>query len=201
MKMMVGPEIACDYYLGTCQPDGRSRYNWAVVDKASVCGRIQYDNLFEGWANMTMSATAPVIFTVETKENKFALSTSASKTICGHKGFSTESDDVVIISGKPGDLPTHGEKLTTIDIDLFQETNLKFVYIERHIANKTTDLYQQMVKKFCDLNKARMQHLLSLARTDPEEFAWVYMCRAGYTATRRGEVIYLAEWRIKCIPK
>lgn len=195
MKLLLGSELTCDYYMGTCQPEGHGRYIWPVVDKSSVCGKVQYDNLFEGWANMSSSATAPVIFTVETKDTKFALATVTEQTICGHRGYTTESDDVVIITGRPGDLPNHDEQINTVDMDLFQETNLKFVYIERHIANKTTDLYQQMVKKFCELNKARMQHLLSLARTDPEEFAWVYMTKPGYTATRRGEVIYLVECR------
>lgn len=40
-----------------------------------------------------------------------------------------------------------------------------------------------------------MHSLISLARSNSEEFAWVYMKKPGYTAVTRGEVIYLIQCR------
>lgn len=162
---------------------------------ASVCGKTRYDTIFEGWANLTTSVASPSVLLVEGQTPSFALSTKKRSIICGHTGFTTDDDDVVIITGRPGELPIHGGTRELSDYNPFLDTTLKFIFIERNVANRTTDLYQTFTRRYCDLNKARLRHLLSLARTNPEEFAWVYMERPGYTAVSRGEVIH----PIKCV--
>lgn len=59
--------------------------------------------------------------------------------------------------------------------------------------NRTNDLYKLFLNRYCDLTRDHMYSLISLARSNSEEFAWVYMKQPGYTAVTRGEVIYLIQ--------
>lgn len=59
--------------------------------------------------------------------------------------------------------------------------------------NHTNDLYKVFLNRYCDLTRDHLYSLISLARSNSEEFAWVYTKSPGYTAVTRGEVIYLIQ--------
>lgn len=81
--------------------------------------------------------------------------------------------------------------------------DLKLVYIEQNIMNKTTDLYKIFTQRYCEMTRDYHHSLISIARTNAEEFAWVYMHKPGYTAVVRGEILYLIQCksvRVKVVP-
>lgn len=71
--------------------------------------------------------------------------------------------------------------------------DLKLVYLERNVMNRTNNLYKFFLNRYCDLFRDHMYSFISLARSNSEEFAWVYMKQPGYTAVTRGEVLHLVQ--------
>lgn len=192
-KVLFPEGFTCDYSRGSCASDTYGRRCWTVENSKTDCGDSQYNLLYEGWANATQSVTSPLVFTVETSSIRFALAVTTPKIICGHTGYLTEDDDLFVLTGRPNTMPHHHTIASVVDYDTFLDTNLKFVFVERNIQNRTTELYDLFNTRYCELNKSYLRNLLSLARRDPEEFAWVYTKKPGYTATLRGEVIHLVK--------
>lgn len=62
--------------------------------------------------------------------------------------------------------------------------------------NTTTDLYKLFTQRYCELTRYYLHSLISLARSNAEEFACIYMRNPGNTAVMRGDVLYL----IQCKP-
>lgn len=201
-EVLFSDGIKCPYSRGSCYSPMTGRKTWTVEEDRTPCGTVKYDLLYEGWSNETQSATAPLVITVESAKRNFAIAVHHKSILCGFPGYVTDDDNVIIISGRAGELPQHSLTQDTYDYNPFFDTSLKFVFLERNVANRTNSLYQYFMKRHCEANRARLRHLLSLARTDPEEFAWVYTERPGYTAVTRGEVIHLIQCHaVEVVPR
>lgn len=112
--------------------------------------------------------------------------------MCGHNDYKTGDDSNIVLAGTPSTLPNH-DAPESIDLNAFHNMDLKLVYLERNVMNRNNDLYKLFLNRYCDLTRDHMYSLISLARSNSEEFAWVYMKHPGYTAVARGEVIYLIQ--------
>lgn len=185
----------CLYRSGHCQLSNSALASWIVTPQRSTCGSTIYNLLYEGSANITSSSTSLKVLVVENQHQKFAMALKDQAILCGHHGYKTGDDSIIVITGIPGSLPSHPEP-GQLDINAFHNMDLKLIYLERNIVNRTTDMYKAFSKRYCDLTKNYLHSLISLARQNPEEFAWAYVQKPGYTAVLRGEVIYLIE----CIP-
>lgn len=186
---------SCEYGGGSCTLQDHQLASWVVKPVKSLCGDNIYTILFEGYANITRSSTSPNVLTVETSIHRFAMALTSESILCGHTGYETGDESIIVISGRPGSLPSHQQQ-EAIDVNVFHNMDLKLIYLERNIANKTTDLYRLFYMRYCKLNRDHHYSLLSMARSNPEEFAWVYTKKPGHTAVLRGEVLYL----VKCNP-
>lgn len=82
------------------------------------------------------------------------------------------------------------------NIDLFTYVNSKFVYVERHIQTQISQLYTDVLKQRCDLERQVMKNALSLATQTPDDFAYQIMKEPGYMAILSGEVVHIT----KCTP-
>lgn len=188
--------LSCKYSIGGCSGDVSGTHSWEIDDSTNQCGSKHYNVIFEGLANITESKMSPKALLVETPDQHFALALTRKANICNQEGYLTETKDLVVAIGTRGLMPLHNKIDDAKDLNTFMDMNLKFIYVERNIANRTTDLYNLFARRYCELNKQQLTHLLSLARTNPEEFAWVYTATEGYTAITRGEAVQL----IRCVP-
>lgn len=143
-------------------------------------------------ANITKSSTSPSVLVVETEKQIFAMALKSEAIMCGHNGYKTGDDSIIVLRGSPSTLPAH-EAPESIDLNAFHNMDLKLVYLERNVMNRTNDLYKLFLNRYCDFTRDLMYSLISLARSNSEEFAWVYMKKPGYTAVTRGKVIYLIQ--------
>ncbi|DAZ90598.1 hypothetical protein QKT73_gp2 [Trialeurodes vaporariorum mononega-like virus 2] len=187
--------VMCNYNDFSCFVGG-TMYLWSTLIIDHSCGDEMYNLVYEGYANLTKSDQNPDVLTVETRERNFAIALSTQQLICGRDGYLTETSDFKVIVTDPYNRPKHVTKSDVTDINAFSDTNMKFIYVESHIKERTTSLYNLFTRRYCELNRNRIMSLLSLARTNPEEFAIVYTNEPGYTAITRGEVVHL----LKCEP-
>lgn len=193
---------SCVYKAGNCIISESSMATWIVDTKRSSCGTSLYTVLYEGNANITQSSTSPQVLIVETLTQRFAMALKDQAIMCGHNGYKTGDETIIVLVGNPSSLPTH-ETTEIIDLNAFHNMDLKLVYLERNIMNHTTDLYRVFTQRYCELTRSHLHSLISLARSNAEDFAWIYMNRLGYTSVVRGEVLYLIQCkstRVRVIP-
>lgn len=153
--------------------------------------------MYRGLANISTTNVGTDIITVDKDEYSFAIISKSVKYVCNLPVISTDYDGVFVVTTeheKTNILSMSVKNKIDIDFDLIM--NLKLYYIEQNVRNRTTELYNMVLHDLCKSMVLHLNNLLSMARTNPEEFAWSYTGQAGYTAINRGEVIYL----IKCIP-
>lgn len=199
-KMIIDSGERCNYDASSCLTNEGSLVIWEPRDLSSTCGPTTYIALYEGWGNLTKSKSAPMMLTVETNKNRFALVLADAVNVCGFHGYKSMKDSLVMIRGTPYGLPKHSSGVDIFNADIFTDIDIKFVYLEQNIINRTTDLYTLFTKRYCELNKKNLLQLLSTARTNPEEFAWLYMeGEPGYTALTRGEVIHIVKCTVKMV--
>lgn len=129
---------------------------------------------------------------VETDKQRFAMALKSDAIMCGHNGYKTGDDSILVLTGSPSTLPNH-DIPESIDLNAFHNMDLKLVYLDKNVMNRTNDLYKLFLNRYCDLTRDHMYSLISLARSNSEEFAWVYMKQPGYTAVTRGEVLHLVQ--------
>lgn len=154
---------------------------WLIESRRSSCGNNIYTVLYEGIANITKSSTSPSVLVVETDKQRFAMALKSDAIMCGHNDYKTGDDSVIVLTGTPSTLPNH-EAPESIDLNAFHNIDLKLVYLERNVMNRTNDLYNFFLNRYCDLTRDQTYSLISLARSNSQEFAWVYMKQPGYTA-------------------
>lgn len=174
---------SCSYNKGHCNIYESTIATWLIESRRSSCGTNIYTVLYEGLANITSQS----VLVVETDKQRFAMALKSEAIMCGHNGYKTGDDSIIVLTGSPSTLPNH-EARESIDLNAFHNMDLILVYLERNIMNRTNDLMIRTEVLYCDLSRDHMYSLISLARTNSEEFAWVYMKQPGYTAVTRGEV-------------
>lgn len=191
--MIIPSGPSCSYDELSCIDQQVGLIYWRRVDINPACGKSSYSLVYEGIYNITVSVVGHIVLTVETMDFRFALMLKSVIHECGCEGYNTDYPELIAIKTSNIIRPIHDTSIDIRYLNTFLNTDLKFIYIERHIYNRTTDLYQIFNKRYCELNKNQLSQLLSLARTNPDEFAYVYTGLEGYTALLRGEAIHLIQ--------
>lgn len=52
--------------------------------------------------------------------------------MCGHNGYKTGDDSIIVLTGSPSTLPHH-EAPESIDLNAFHNMDLNLVYLERNV--------------------------------------------------------------------
>lgn len=197
-KIMLKSGTVCSLSDEACIDSDDGYTFWHSIPK-TACGFEAYDVLFEGTATKfqgLLDTHYTTIFTLETQDTTFSLTQTRKHTICGYTLFGTEHPKLFIFETQKGNIFKAMSKTTVTNLDMFAYINSKFVYVERHIRNQITTLYQDIILQKCELEKQVIQNMLSLATILPDEFAFRLMKMPGYMAVAAGEAIHV----IKCIP-
>ena len=188
----------CQYSDGNCI-DIEGRYTFWETIKNDHCKFNHYDVLFEGKANKMVSQVdekLEIIYFLSTQEIIFALKQTGEELFCGYTFVKTEHPKLLIFEIKNGEIVTNKRQISVENLDIFAYVNSKFVYVERHIRTQINQLYTDILKQSCNLERQIMKNALSLAIQSPDNFAYQIMKGPGYMAVISGEVVHI----IKCTP-
>ncbi|CAL1672026.1 unnamed protein product [Lasius platythorax] len=188
----------CHVTNGGCNDaDGMTTY-WSVLPIDS-CQFNRYDVLYQGPAyrltSISTQKETPIIYTVTTKDTTFALAKTNEFNLCEYKILRTEHSKPFILETQPDHTFKVHSKVSIENLDIFSFVNSKFIYVEKHLKTQLTQLYRDIIKQKCALQRQILENALSLASIAPNEMAHKIIKTLGYTAIMAGEAIHL----IKCV--
>lgn len=171
------------------------------VQPTEQCTQSSYQVLYEGGGKIyydKADTRERKVVVVESGKKAFALEILEPTALCSMSGYTTEHPTlyIAILSRTNQAYFKSSETSDTLEVSLASYINAKFVYVERHVRTQLLSLYRHFRAQTCEIKRLSLLNTLSLATINEEEFAYAYKGKKGYTATRRGEVIYLIE----CIP-
>lgn len=198
-KIKLKSGTICDLVDGFCLDADDGHTYWKSIP-TTTCNFHQYDVLYEGPANKitedTSEADSPVIYSLVTQDITFALMKTTELPLCGYTLLRTEHPKLFILEAKPGNTFATRGIIPVNNLDIFTYMNSKFVYIEKHVKQQMTSLYNNVISQKCELERQVIMNALSFATLQPDEFAYRLMKGPGYMAVTTGEAVQI----IKCIP-
>jgi len=165
------------------------------------CHFDRYDILYEGTAVRLIpreetTQPGPTVYTVTMADTMFVLTRTTEMNLCGYRLYNTEHPKLPILETQPGKTFRIRARVSVDNLDIFSYVNSKFVYVEKHIKTQLNNLYRDIMKQKCALERQILENALSLASIAPDEMASRIMKAPGYTAVTAGEVFHL----IRCVP-
>ena len=176
---------------------------WSEFPHNNECLQDYYNILYKGLAVKTESKyNEAIIYTVNSNEYTFSLKIKGMTNNCNRKILKTEHPKLFIFENNNNfDNILYSNDVIksndNINFDLSMYVNSKFVYVERHFGTQLNDLYINLLKQQCEVERKTIQNSLALATLAPDEFAFDIMKKPGYIARVAGEVVHL----LKCIPR
>jgi len=145
----------------------RRRWIYLLETRTDTCNFQRYDVLYEGPANKifedSSNSNSPVIYSLVTQEITFALMKTKELPLCGYTLLYTEHPKLLILEVKPGNTFTKQGAIAVNNLDIFTYMNSKFVYIEKHVKQQMTSLYNNVISQKCELEKKVIINALSFA--------------------------------------
>lgn len=188
----------CRYSSGNCV-DIVGRYTFWETIPNDHCRFGHYDVLYEGKAKKMVNKVdnrMQTVYSLSTQDVTFALSQIGEELHCGYTLIKTEHPKLIILETHKGESFIKKKPLAVENMDIFTYVNSKFVYVERHIRTQLNQLYTDVLKQRCDLERQVLKNALSLAMQAPDDFAYQIMRGPGYMSTLSGEVVHIT----KCTP-
>lgn len=187
--------IVCNYQESSCMDIGHGLTFWQV-EKINGCNTKDYDVLYEGDAEKAViwdDDEEPItMYKVNKKDALFVMTITGPTFACWFTALQTNHPRLIIlpIQGKPyfTEPPIETKNMD----DLFYYINSKFIYTEIHLRRQIQNLYADILRQNCEIQKEMLQSRLSMA---PKEFAYLHTGQPGYTAIQMGEVLFL----VKCV--
>ncbi|CAK9834636.1 Retrovirus-related Pol polyprotein from transposon 412 [Anthophora retusa] len=187
----------CLVQQGSCldSEDGFSYWDNSPTD---YCKFNNYDVLYEGKATLVEDEDNQglSLYSVTSQGTTFALARTTSTKVCGYTLIHTEHPKLFILeTEKEGHFKTR-TPIAINNLDIFAYVNSKFVYVEKHLKTQIIQLYRDVVKQKCALERQIMHNAITLIHVTPAEVATTIAKEHGFMAIASGEVIHI----VKCIP-
>lgn len=166
------------------------------------CTDVKYEVLWQGTAEKantqkyTKDEPPMVIYSVKDNEMVFALTVKSKSTTCNISSFTTDHLKLIIVEKYGTQYPFTKRPIKTGSLDLFTYVNAKFIYVEKHIRTQMSKMYIDVTMNRCELERDLLKTQLSIARSRPSEFAYIYEQGPGTNAVPLGEVIYLIRCQL-----
>lgn len=117
-------------------------------------------------------------------------------TACMFNAIQTEHAKIVVIIGEGPHQFYFKKSVSSDNVDIFSYINSKITTTEKHIRTQLISLHRTLLHEQCKNERMILQTQLSIAKIDPQEFAFLRHQEPGYTAVVLGEMIHI----VKCQP-
>ncbi|KAL7304774.1 hypothetical protein TKK_0003003 [Trichogramma kaykai] len=194
-KLQLATGASCTASRRHCvSPDGSEAF-WSTVEMGE-CGINKYSIIYDGYITKIEDVEEEnVVYTLSMEDRNFALVRKFEENVCGIVIQHTEHTRLMIIESGGRHAPMRQTEIIAHNIDLFEYTNAKFLYVEKHFKGQLKEMYYNIMDSKCELERKVIENTLSIATTQPAEVARKIMKSPGWTGIVSGEIIYL----IKCL--
>lgn len=196
-QVMLRSGVTCGLSATHCVDiEGGDTY-WEPVPR-ETCAISNYGTLFDGFAEKLVDTTAQqsqVVYSLNSQDTVFALTSKGKYTMCGYTLIRTEHPKLLIFE-TTSETRVFRKQYRPQNLDIFTYMNSKFVYVEKHVRTQISQLYRNVLLQQCNLEQRILKNALALATHSPDAFAYHIMQGPGYMALLAGEVIHI----VKCVP-
>lgn len=187
-KIRLSSGYEYSFHTGTTFDSHFGYLFWNPVNSSGQCDASLYGILYEGPASL-FTKNDSITAIVNTTNHALALDLGSETILCNNKVYTTEHPKLWVIKGESNKIPS--TVIKTSDVDMFLYSNSKLIYVVKHFNKELRVMYNLFHKRTCELRNTQLNHLISLAYLNPEQFAWNYAKHPGVAAIMGGEVIYL----------
>lgn len=194
-KIQLRTGTSCQLTDTRCRDTVEGYAFWEPLPEDS-CGHQKHLILYEGYVNRTREYQSErVTYMLETRDITFALASIGEIKLCGYTLIRTEHPKLFILENFEEKSFVPKKDAPIENLDIFTYVNSKFVYVERHFKNQISQMYYDLLKHKCELERQVLINALSIATQSPDEFAYRLMKEPGHMAVVAGEVVHL----VKCL--
>ena len=133
------------------------------------------------------------MYSLETEDITFALWKKGERKVCGSEVVRTEHPKLFILENDRENGFLNRNPTITANLDIFTNVNSKFLYIKKYVRKLISQMYYDILRHKCELERRIMSNALALATISPEEVAYRIMGGPEYLAVVAGEVIHLVN--------
>lgn len=128
-------------------------------------------------------------------DNSFAMGIHSVGKYCNvFTIVQTEHPRLFIIEGDTGTaLDLFQIKISAADVDIITQFNSKLMYVMRNMKGQLDNMFHIFQEERCRLEILQLRQLQTIAYHSPNQFAYDYYGRPGYTARISGEIIYITQ--------
>lgn len=201
-KLTTETGLTCNYLQEQCFSADDGNVFWERTFSKSHCEKEEFLAIYEGPATKIIEylpgkKIESYILHYDKYDFQVILTSKVSRT-CGQISYQTEHPKLSVIvqeHGLPFILP-YSKELLGKNTNMFTYINSKLVYAMTHVKDQIGELYNKIMFDKCQADNKIIQNMMTLATLSPHQFAYSYFGEEGYTASQRGEIIYL----VKCHP-
>ncbi|AJG39049.1 glycoprotein [Lishi spider virus 1] len=193
--------INCIYDRIDCVHPDIGMTTWDVFP-THECDDNRHLVLFDGFASKTTTQSLTgenmkvVTYMVTSSTRAFALSVTTRYDKCSMEVWRTEHPRLLILVVNQQWDKIKSNSIDISSLDLMAYVNAKLIMIQASVASNVESLYQTLDYRRCMAERKSLRNQLALASLSPQEFAYLYMGKPGYTSLPMGEVSYI----IQCNP-
>lgn len=174
--------------------DSLSGYTFWQTTAVTRCDERKHMVLYEGMADKFIEneyGRDIVTYSVSTEKKSFGLRITDQYEQCQFLAYHTEHPKLIIVPSTSGQFFFVQGETNPSMLDLMAYMNSKFVYVEKALRKRMTELYIELSYQRCEVERKSLMNLQSIASISPSEFAYAYTGRPGVTAVALGEVIHM----------
>ncbi|KAL7286444.1 hypothetical protein TKK_0019392 [Trichogramma kaykai] len=195
-KIHFSSGTACTLTYGSCIDSENGYSFWDPIPK-DYCKFNHYSVLFEGRVQKTTDNSNgtiyPVVYTLSTPEYSFSLAITGQLDLCGHTVLRSEHPQ--LFTYETNGVTFASKRISITNIDLTAYVNSKFVYVEKILSVGMKQMYSDILRTQCELEKMILRNSIATASYAPDIFAYHLMQEPGYMAVLTSESAYIT----KCI--
>uniref|UniRef100_A0AB38ZNQ9 Glycoprotein 2 n=1 Tax=Madalivirus amazonaense TaxID=2956148 RepID=A0AB38ZNQ9_9MONO len=184
---------SCNFQSGKCF-DADLGYVFWEIPKPDCSGEDPKSLIYEGNAELVLEGNGNRYIQVTHSGYDFQiLIRNETLYLCGILTWHTEHPRLYVTFLNK-DQPSLNLRypVKSQEVSMLNYINSKIVYSFRHVRESVINLFNTFKQDRCKTHNRITENLMTLATTSPKEFAYAYG-GPGYTATTRGEVVYLAQ--------
>lgn len=170
---------------------------WDVSD-VSDCSKTSRDVIYEGPADiagMSESVQPGDFLSVRSGTSLFSLKLTDTSYVCHQNAFATDHARIYVLLKAHYGFYFTSSSIHPRNTDMIMYMNSKIAYTTSHTEKLIQEVYSELSKRDCEVERIALENKLAIVRHHPQAFGHIETGEQGYYSVVSGEVAHM----MKCV--